>query len=79
MLLSKSFEFTAAVFSFHLYRNVWAPQLNENLDCHHEEDNLFDIFAIKIFVDCWTFTARKFTTNKVSAIQRGCYNSDPYI
>ena len=47
MSLSKSFEFTTAVRGFHVYRNVWAPQLNENLGYHHEEGNLCDIFAIK--------------------------------
>ena len=47
MLLSESFEFTAAVRGFHFDRNVWTPQLNENLDCHHEEVHLLDIFVIK--------------------------------
>ena len=42
MLLWKSFEFIAAVCGFHVYRNVWPPQLNENLDCR----NLCDIFAV---------------------------------
>ena len=28
-------------------RNVWPPQLNENLVHPHKEMNLFDIFAIK--------------------------------
>ena len=32
---------------FHVYENVWAPQLNEKLDVHHEEGNLFNIFAVK--------------------------------
>ena len=47
MSLSKSFESTATVRDCHIYRNVWALQLNENLNCHHEEGNLFDNFAIK--------------------------------
>ena len=47
MSLSKSYKFTAAVRGFHVYRNVWTQQLNEILDCHHEEGNLFDIFAMK--------------------------------
>ena len=46
MLHSKSFEFIAAVCGFQVYRNVWPPQLNENLDCCHEEGNLCDIFAV---------------------------------
>ena len=48
MSLSKSFEFHAAVRGYHVYRNIWAPQVNENLNCYHEEGNLFDIFAIEI-------------------------------
>ena len=47
MSFSKSFEFTAAVRGFNIHRNVWPPQLNENLVHPHEEMNLFDIFAIK--------------------------------
>ena len=44
MSLSKCFEFAAVVRGFHVYQNLWAPQLNEKLEGH-----LFDSFGIKIF------------------------------
>ena len=47
MSVSKSFEFTAAVRGFHVYRSIWSPQLTESLNYYHEEGNSFDIFAIK--------------------------------
>ena len=47
MSVLKSFEFTAAVRGFHVYRDIWNPDLNESLGCCHEEGNVFDIFAIK--------------------------------
>ena len=32
---------------FHYYRKYWQPQLDDELYCQHELDNLFDFFAIK--------------------------------
>ena len=36
-----------AVRGFHVYRDVWIPSENEELECRFEENNLFDMFAIK--------------------------------
>ena len=44
---SKGFVFTAAIRGFHVYRDVWSPEENEELIGLHEERNAFDMFAIK--------------------------------
>ena len=44
---NKTLVFYAAVRDFHVYRDVWSPQENEELECFHEQQNLFDMFAIK--------------------------------
>ena len=38
---------TSAVRGYHHYRNAWFPQESEVLDCYHEFENTFDMFAIK--------------------------------
>ena len=43
----KSFEFTATVRRFHVYRDIWLPYINETLKCLHELGNAYDVFAIK--------------------------------
>ena len=43
----KSFEFTAAVRGFHVYRDIWLPYINETLICLHELGNACDVFVIK--------------------------------
>ena len=37
-----------AVRGFHVYKASWQPKENEKLSCDHEEDNKYDIFAIKV-------------------------------
>ena len=32
----------------HCYRNYWQPVVGEELNCTHERDNPFDLFAIAI-------------------------------
>ena len=44
---NKIFEFTAAVRGFHYYKAFWNPVTNQKLSCAHEENNPFDMFAIK--------------------------------
>ena len=44
---SGSYEFISAVRGFHVYRQEWHPEQNEELGCSHEVGNVFDIFAIK--------------------------------
>ena len=44
---NKIFVFSAAVRGFHVYRDIWNPQIDEELICLHEERNLFDMFSIK--------------------------------
>ena len=43
----KSFEFTAAVRGFHVYRDIWLPYINETLKSLHKPGNAYDVFAIK--------------------------------
>ena len=40
-------RFIAAIRGFHVYRKVWQPLENESLDCLHEPDNIYEMFAIK--------------------------------
>ena len=44
---NKTLVFSAAVHGFHVYRNVWKPLENEELECLFETQNLFEMFAIK--------------------------------
>ena len=44
---SRTFEFTAAVRGFHVFRNIWKPVMHELLQCFHEQGNDFDFFSIK--------------------------------
>ena len=46
--MSKLFEYTSAVRGYHYYRQYWQPEESQTLDCAHEKDNPFDIFAIKV-------------------------------
>ena len=44
---NKTLVFSAVVRGFHVYRDVWKPLENEELECLFERHNLFDMFAIK--------------------------------
>ena len=44
------FEFPSMVRGFHYYRKYWQPQLDDELYCQHEQDKLFDFFAIKVCI-----------------------------
>ena len=48
MTCVKYFQFSAAVRDFHYYRKPWLPELEQTLNCFHEEWNTFDRFAIKV-------------------------------
>ena len=48
---NKLFEFTAAVRGYHYYQRFWKPQPNQKLSCAYEENNLFDLFVMKICED----------------------------
>ena len=48
MSTSKVMSFKSAVRGFHVYRNCWHPQENEVLNCFHESNNPFDMFAIQV-------------------------------
>ena len=41
-------EFESAVRGFHYYKKYWRPRIEEELFCSHEEENAFDVFAIKV-------------------------------
>lgn len=45
--VNKVFVFSAAVRGFHVYRETWNPTEQEKLCCLFEENNVFDMFAIK--------------------------------
>ena len=49
--MSLVFEFNAAARGFHVYRDVWRPIEGEIRRCLFEENNIFDIFAIKVVDD----------------------------
>ena len=43
----KTSEFSSFVRGYHHYRKTWFPQESEVLNCYHEFENTFDMFAIK--------------------------------
>ena len=45
---SSEFSFTAAVTSFHIYRRVWLPHLEQRLSAEREPGNADDRFAIAV-------------------------------
>ena len=45
--MEKVLKFSAAIRGFHYYQRIWSPRENEELNCLHEQGNVFDIFAIK--------------------------------
>ena len=45
---SSEFSFTAAVTSFHIYRRVWLPHLEQCLSAEREHGNAEDRFAIAV-------------------------------
>ena len=47
-MADKNIVFTAAIRGFHVYKSTWKPEQGEILNCHHEEDNPYDIFSIKV-------------------------------
>lgn len=47
MSREKVLSVQAAVRGFHFYKSIWAPKKSEVLSCEHEENNPYDLFAIK--------------------------------
>ena len=47
---NKTLVFSAAVRGFHVYRDVWKPLENEELECFFEIHDLFNMFAIKCVI-----------------------------
>ena len=45
---TKNFFFSSVVRGFHVYKRHLKPEEGELLKCSHEEDNLYDIFSIKV-------------------------------
>ena len=48
MAHTKVFRFLSAVRGYHYYKKFWNPQKDQLLECFHENQNLFDWFAIKV-------------------------------
>ena len=44
---NKILVFSSAIRGFHIYRDVWNPCKNEDLEYLFDRNNLFDMFAIK--------------------------------
>ena len=40
--------YDSTIRGFHVYRKTWQPTLGQILDCYHESNNVFDLFAIKV-------------------------------
>ena len=38
----------SAIRGFHVYESIWQPREAEKLMCEHEENNKYDLFAIKV-------------------------------
>ena len=47
-ITKKILNFTAAVRGFHYYQKIWSSNEREILNCYHERDNAFVVFAIKV-------------------------------
>ena len=47
MASEKVSEFFSVVRGYHYYRNTWNPKESQVLQCSHELENGFDLFAIK--------------------------------
>ena len=47
MNAEKNIEFTAVICGYHFCKRDWRPKEAETLECLHELDNSFDVFAIK--------------------------------
>ena len=45
---NKFLEFSVAVRGYHYHKSLRNPIPNQKLQCSHEENNLFDMFAIKV-------------------------------
>ena len=47
MSREKILSVQTAVRGFHFYKSIWAPKESDILSCEHEENNPYDLFAIK--------------------------------
>ena len=47
-MTKKSIVFNAAVRGFHVFNMSWKSEQGEILECLHEENNLYDVFSIKV-------------------------------
>ena len=42
--------FESASRGYHYYKNIWVPQVNQELRSMHQPENAFDVFAIALLV-----------------------------
>ena len=47
-MTKKSIVFNAAVRGFHVFNMSWKSEQGEILECLHEENNLYNVFSIKV-------------------------------
>ena len=43
--------FNSAIRGYHYYRTIWIPQLSEELQCVHDPEKTFDVFARRVYKD----------------------------
>ena len=43
----ESVNYDCAVRGYHVYKSVWEPKERQVPSCSHEENNIYDMFAIK--------------------------------
>ena len=53
MNTNKTFQFTAAIRGYHVFRKIWEPVIEEELKCAHEVGNEYDVFSIKTCQGSW--------------------------
>ena len=47
MNTNKTFQFTAAIRGYHVFRKIWEPVIEEELKCAHKVGNEYNVFSIK--------------------------------
>ena len=46
-MVVESVSYDCVVRGYHVYKSVWEPKERQVLSCLHEENNIYDMFAVK--------------------------------
>ena len=71
--MATSYRIESTVRGHHVYKSLWTPVTGEELRVQIEEDNIFDEFAVAVFIDgnivghvplelartCWYFLKKR--------------------